>query len=303
MKKIIIVLLGAISLVITSCDGSVDSQEQQGEPKIKKLEVLPDSVKQHLIEQDSLYRSLVEQVDTITKKMNDTRLKMAKLSKEIKEKKEPSALFSYLSIFSFILSIVSLVLLWKLFKSKVNKEQTMEIIRKYPDVSGRFNKLDERIGQLEAKTPKKSVSSSTPSLSSNDIHRITMLERKVSEIEKFIIGHQNSTKNSMNSSKPQIPLLTRYAKLNDGKYFMDLYDSNQEGCVFILNLKNEKIGEFDIISLDKIRSRNAWKDVVDASGVSIEDASGYKVDALGTCEKTNGGYWKVTNNLKITFIK
>ena len=96
-----------------------------------------------------------------------------------------------------------------------------------------------------------------------------------------------------------------YAKLNSGKYFLELSESNQEGCVFKINYNTSlNRGEFCIISLDKIKSRNGWNEVVDYSGNCVmKEATDYRLVEKGLCEKLTDGTWEVKRKLKITITK
>ena len=91
----------------------------------------------------------------------------------------------------------------------------------------------------------------------------------------------------------------RYAKNDADVYFMKIYESNQEGCVFKIELTSPTTGTFDIISLDKIRAMNGWQQKVECSGISIKDAPDYRVEEKGICEKIDNNTWKVTKPLKI----
>ena len=61
-------------------------------------------------------------------------------------------------------------------------------------------------------------------------------------------------------------------------------------------------GKFNIISLDKIKSRNGWQDVVEYKG-SIEDATTFQVEEFGICKKIDDVTCQVTKKLKIRLIK
>ena len=93
-----------------------------------------------------------------------------------------------------------------------------------------------------------------------------------------------------------------YANINSGNIFTKIFDSAQESCVFSIKFKSATKGEFNIISLDKIKSRNMWQEIVEYTG-SIEDATSFKVEDYGICEKYDDVTWQVTKKLKIKLQK
>ena len=82
--------------------------------------------------------------------------------------------------------------------------------------------------------------------------------------------------------------------------------------IAVIDAKTQKVitgsisnikGKFNIISLDKIQSRNDWQQKVECSGISIKEASDFRVEDDGICEKIDENTWQVTNPLKIRLIK
>jgi hypothetical protein len=84
---------------------------------------------------------------------------------------------------------------------------------------------------------------------------------------------------------------------------MSIYDSNQEGCVFKITFTSPTSGRFNIISLDKIQSRNDWQKKVECIGDSIREASDFSLVEEGICEKIDKDTWIVTKPLKIRLKK
>jgi hypothetical protein len=62
-------------------------------------------------------------------------------------------------------------------------------------------------------------------------------------------------------------------------------------------------GRFNIISLDKIQSRNDWQQKIECSGISIKEASDFRIEEEGLCEKIEENTWQVTKPLKIRLLK
>ena len=73
--------------------------------------------------------------------------------------------------------------------------------------------------------------------------------------------------------------------------------------MFKLTFTSQTKGKFNIIALDKIQSRNDWQKKVECSGVSIKEATDFRLEDEGVCEKIDENTWKVTKPLKIRLIK
>ena len=94
-----------------------------------------------------------------------------------------------------------------------------------------------------------------------------------------------------------------YANTNSEEFFTSVVETKQETCVFDIYLSSQTIGEFDLISLDKIKQRNNWDRVVECKGdCTIEEANTFKTEQKGKCELSDGT-WKVVEKLKITISR
>ena len=97
-----------------------------------------------------------------------------------------------------------------------------------------------------------------------------------------------------------------YAKANSGKFLVQITDSQQEGCVYVINFVNKEEGKFDIVSLAKIKPVNDIMDVIELApgSCSLEDATTYNVIDKGLCRKVEGKpAWEVTKKLIIKVTK
>ena len=139
--------------------------------------------------------------------------------------------------------------------------------------------------------------------------RLHQLESQMERVLAFVNKPINPVQQSV--SPPQETTRSReeheyqkvgYAKVDTDIYFTTIYDSNQEGCVFKITFTSQSKGKFNIISLDKIQSRNDWQKKVECSGVSIKEASDFRLEDEGICEKIDEINWKVTKPLKIRLL-
>ncbi len=142
---------------------------------------------------------------------------------------------------------------------------------------------------------------------------IIKMQRKLGELEMQLthtLMHHTSQPAPSATLLPKEPIAPApiqqrlYAKINSNKYFPEVKSSKEETCVFVITLKSETEGEFEIISLEKIKQRNGWEPVVDYSGkCTINEAKHFSVDHKGRCIKMTNGMWMVIDNLKITLSK
>lgn len=298
MRKFYVFLLMALcALFVTSCD-IIGGGESPKEVEVKQIEELPDIVKQHLIKQDSLYSGLIAKIDTLTMELNASQQKVAQLQRDLKKLERPESFWNYMTVGAIILAAIAIVLIF-LRGSGLNEGDVNHMVRDY------LEKL------------KSNSSNSTGPVSKKAEDRIIDLEGNIKEVIDAVKRLETEIKNCGKSTPPSTPPSTPsqpeqpkfskegYAKLNSGAFFLEILDSNQEGCVFHINFKNENRGEFDIISLDKIKSRNGWQEVVETTGnCTMEDATSYKVEDKGTCEKlSDGKTWEMKSKLKIKISK
>ena len=143
--------------------------------------------------------------------------------------------------------------------------------------------------------------------------RLTKLEKDALNFKKTIQDLEKRIESQLSAApQPVVPKIEKYAPkkvgyaaLNSKAYFMNILSSNQEGAIYKIEFKSENKGEFDLISLDKIKSMDGWKDVVDTMGDCVlEKANDYSVVEKGVCERTSDGKtWKVVKKLKIRLKK
>lgn len=303
-------MLAFCALFVSSCD-IIGGSETHKEVEVKQIVELPDTVKQHLIKQDSLYSGLIAKIDTLTMELNTSQQKIAQLQGDLEKLEKPRSLWTYLTVAGILLALVALILHF-LRESGIKKNEVIALFRNCLDESKRLKELQEKVENLG--NSKKSSTNSrymqTGSVSKKAEDRIAAIEARITEVIDVLKRHDNEIKSysGTKAMSPSTPTNSKqpefskegYAKLNSGAFFFEILESNQEGCVFHINFKSENRGEFDIISLDKIKSRNGWQDVVEATGdCTMADAKRYDVVSKGICVKTSDGYWEVKNNLKI----
>ena len=132
--------------------------------------------------------------------------------------------------------------------------------------------------------------------------KVSTLSYKISDTVTNNTVHPSYDRQDVSCQREPEYLRAGYAFINSGSYFTKILDSAQEGCVFSIKFKSATKGEFTIISLDKIKSRNGWQEIVEYTG-SIEDANSFKVEELGICETSDKETWQVTKKLKIRLLK
>jgi len=314
MKKYTNIVILLISLFLfSSCElfsNKADSQQGTSKGDVKKIEVLPDSIKNRMIEQDSLVRNLITKIDSLTLGLNETKSNVSDIKSNVDKLKSPNRLWIFFSIVAFIIGVTALII--GVFKSKSLKRLDVEnIFSDCIDQSTRLKAMKNQIENLQ--------SFSRGSNSHGNIQHSSNIESRLNSLE---VTMKQVVDNINNSTKPNISpqrepdnqnyniqeqpsiVKTGYAKLNRQNYFLDIIDSNQEGCVYKIQFKSPTRGEFDLISLDKIKSRNGWQDIIEYEGAcTMEEATSYKLVNPGIIEKYDSKTWEVKKKLKINIFK
>lgn len=311
MKRLFhFVICIAIMLAVSSCsfiEGNKSQSNNQG--KTTAIESLSPEIKNKIVEQDSLMRDLVNKVDTLTGALNDVKKENAELKEKIETLKSPKSTWGYMTLAAIVLSILAVIVAFLRSKG-INKEQVGEQIRHALDESRRINKLQDDVELLLSQRNRTTHQSSNYASQYTET-RILKIENTLDRVVKFVNGLASQTQQvTPKTSNPSVPSSKEpeyqkvgYAKNDRDMYFTTIYDSNQEGCVFKITFTSPTKGKFNIVALDKIQSRNDWQQKVECSGISIKEASDFRVEEEGICEKIDENTWQVTKPLKIRLLK
>ena len=289
----------------SSCDNLFNEVEKQPTTKVETIVQLPDTVKQRISAQDSCLKELVLKIETLVNETNEIKKKNEELQTKIDERN--SETLGYVSIGAILLSCLAFVFAFIIFRKGIDEPQAKKLISKKLEESKRINGILLNIERLDS-TINDIARQNRTDLPKKD-SRIQAVERSVKGLKNNItdksVTEINSSKNNCSASiQETIYKRYAYAKINSENFFMDVLDSKQEGCVYSLEFKNETEGEFSLISLDKIKSRNEWQKVIECSGACIEDANSFQVEKPGIFKKVkNGSAYEVIENLKIKLIK
>ena len=309
MKKVfsIIAFLATI-FTLSSCD--FFSEKQSGQDAVDSDTIVggvSKEIKEKIAAQDTLMNALVQQVDTLAQALSQVKKENAEQKDQIADLKSPKSTWGYISFGAFILGLISLII--SILKPKgISKKRVYDIFEECLDKSCRIHELQETVKKILSSLPNNrkshtSSSSYAPSLEG----RLGQLEYQINEVIKKITNPAtqpvSSRHDSTRSGDEHEYQKIGYAKVDTDKYFTTIFDVNQEGCVFKLTFTSPTKGNFNIIALDKIQSRNDWQKKVECSGVSIKDASSFQIEEEGICEKIDENTWKVTKPLKIKLIK
>lgn len=325
MRKIITVILICISTcLLISCD-SVDKSDNDtsGSTPVTKVDLdnlkkeltgkiknLSDSINNTTVTQDTINGALNANINDLQNKLNNLNDSIKSLNEKItsinksNESKQPqNGLSTVLSWCSLVIAIIALALVWS-FPKRFYKDKLRYILHKD------FDKSNQKIQEINEKLNLLAKKQTTTNQNNKQYEE---LERRIKALEVANNrGNSSISRNIANTSSNRETVHQEvntqkvvYAKLNSGKYFLELSESNQEGCVFKINYNTSlNRGEFCIISLDKIKSRNGWNEVVDYSGNCVmKEATDYRLVEKGLCEKLTDGTWEVKRKLKITITK
>lgn len=312
MKKLLnLIICTAIIMAVSSCDFFGDDNSQNDDSKKpSSIEGLAPEIKEHFVAQDSLMKELVNKVDTLAAALNQTQKENSELRAKIESIQSPRSTWAWMSIGAIALSIISLLL--ALFRRGLNEHEVRAVVGDCLDSSQRIKDLIFNVNTLKNDAQRYSRNAqSTSSSSENSDMRLRQVEKKLEKIVNYISGQQQNVQaqastqqqETQKSNQTETQHRIGYARIDSENYFTTIYDSNQEGCAFKISFKNESHGEFTIISLDRISSSNDWQQKIECSGVSIKDASDYRVEELGVCKNIGNNTWEVTKPLKIRLLK
>lgn len=296
-------------LALYSCGLFEDEKPSKDSGDVKTIVELPDSIKKKIVEQDALMTELLNKVDTLTKEMNSTKAENADLKEKLADLKSPKNTLTYVSICAFLLGLVAIIITF--FKPKgVKEERIYNIVEKYFE-DYKIKELRVNVNNLVSSQRNNRSSQTSSSYAPNSDSRIKQLENQLAQVievvnkitsqERQSVSHRQETTQPQEENEYQ---KVGYAKVDTDMYFTTIYNSNQEGCVFKITFSSQTKGKFNIIALDKIQSRNDWQKKVECSGgVSIKEASDFRLEEEGVCEKIDEYSWKVTKPLKIRLLK
>lgn len=309
MKKVYSLIVLTAVLALSSCSFFEDDKSSKGKDEIRTIVELPYSVKQKIADHDTLMTELLNKVDTLTAELNLTKEESAEMKEKIAELKSPKSTWAYISIGAFILGLIALII--SLLKPKgIKEKQVYEIVKKSLDESRRIKELQVNVNNLLSSQRNNRMSNISSSYAPNSDSRLRQLENQMAQVIGIINKITVTASQPVSTRKEPAPSRKEneyqkvgYAKVDTDIYFTTIYESNQEGCVFKLTFTCQSKGKFNIIALDKIQSRNDWQKKVEYSGVSIKEATDFRLENEGICEKIDDNTWKVTKPLKIKLIK
>lgn len=309
MKKAInIVVCLATILTLSSCDFFSEKQSvQDSVDSAAPVEGISQEIKNKIAAQDTLMNALVLKVDTLAQALSQAQKENAELKVQVAKLESPKSTWGYMTLASLVIAIIALVL--SLLRKGISREKVDEIFSCNLDKSKRIAELKVAVSQLQS-----GLNSNRASLSVNT--SLQNLDARLRSVESYVSRLSSKANETQNSSNPSVThrqeqlrqtkdleyLRMGYANINSGNIFTKIFDSAQESCVFSIKFKSANKGEFNIISLDKIKSRNMWQEIVEYTG-SIEEATSFKIEDYGICEKYDDVTWQVTKKLKIKLIK
>ena len=296
-------------MVMSSCSFFDDDKSSKETTEVRTIVELPDSIKQKIVEQDALMTELLNKVDTLTAELNATKTENAELKEKVAELKSPKSTWAYVSMGAFVLGLIAL--LFALFRPKgIKEEKVYEIVKECLDNSHRIKELQVHVNNLLSAQRSSRNSQTGSSYAPKTDSRLCQLENQMSQViaavNKMTTFAQSTTQTHADTLKPRKDAEYQkvgYAKNDTGTYFTTIYESNQDGCVFKISFMSTTKGRFNIISLDKIQSRNDWQQKIECSGISIKEASDFRIEEEGLCEKIEENTWQVTKPLKIRLLK
>lgn len=310
MKKLLNIIVCIIAiLAVSSCDFFNDKKKNQNsKDSTTVVEGISQEIKNKIAAQDTLMNALVSKVEVLAQALTQVQKEKTELKAQVEKLESPKSAWQYITLATLVIAIVALIL--ALLRKGVRREEVGEIFSHNIDKSKRIAEIKVAVSQLESRMNvnkfQQPVNVNFQNLDlrlRNIEHKILHLSNKQNEVyDRTVCTTFHSQDQSHQPEEPKF-LKVGYAKVDTDMYFTTIYDSNQEGCVFKITFISHTEGKFSIITLDKIQSRNDWQKKVECSGVSIKEASNFKLEEEGICEKIDENTWKVTKPLKIQLLK
>ena len=286
MEKLIYLLAICISASLFSCDSrgcQLDVEEQNA---IKEdIGVLSDTLKYHLIKQDSISAELLNKVDSLTIALNAAKEDLVVSQNRIDKLGGPKRIWNCLTAGALLLSIIAMILALSLYNivCGIKHEQ---------------KKLNNEVKRIHSDAPQQQQQPQRTKLVENQIEKtLRSIGRRVDSLEKQIMDKENS--GTPEQKNPPKTLKKGYARINSEEYFLGVSSCEEETSVYEIDFKDDDNGEFSIISLKKLQSRDDWNDAVVCSGCLLDDAHNFDVEEKGKCVRTGSNDWKITSKLKI----
>ncbi len=311
MKKLLNIIVCIIVIfTVSSCDFFNEKEASKDvQDNAATVEGISQEIKDKIKAQDTLMNALVLKVDNLAQALTQAQSENAELKAQVEKLESPKSTWGYMTLAAIIIAILALVL--SLLRKGVSREKVDEIFSNNLDKSKRIADLKAAVNQLQLGQSNNRVSQSVNSSLQNLDVRLRSVESTLSRLNSKTNEARDTSNSSTNHRQehprqPKEPeyLKMGYANINSGNNFTKIFDSAQESCVFSIKFKSPSKGEFNIISLDKIKSRNMWQEIVEYTG-SIEEATSFKVEEYGICEKYkyDDVTWQVTKKLKIKLQK
>lgn len=309
MRKIINISLCVIVIIaVSSCDFLNDKKTSAtAQDSVTTVEGISQEIKNKIAAQDTLMNALVLKVDTLAKALTQTQKENVDLKAQVDRLESPKSAWGYMTLAALAIAIVAFIL--SVLRKGISREKVDEIFSYNLDKSKRIAELKVDVSQLKSGQNSKASQSLTTSLHD--------LDARLQTVESYLARLSSNSYETHSTPNPSVAYRQEqgsqskeaeykkigYAKNDKDEYFTTIYDSNQEGCVFKITFTSQSKGKFNIIALDKIQSRNDWQKKVECSGISIKDASDFRLEEEGICEKIDEKTWKVTKPLKILLLK
>lgn len=299
-RNIVFLALAMVLMLIVGCE---ETQPTRTESVSTCIDTLSQDLKRHLVKQDSLSKELLQKIDTLTIELNSAKAETESLKNSIAEQNNPNFLWDVLPLIIGIISLLIALVVGFCTRHDLEKDEVYGIINQHLNKLGLDRNFRDKIqsfmNNYSLQKSTKVVQEGSNYLLEN---KVASLEKEIAELKKARTTI-SATQNVVSKGESISPT-SLYANMNSQEYFTDVVTSNQGTCVFVIRLVSQTKGDFDIISLDKIKQRNGWERIVDYKGdCTINEAKDFKTDRKGKCEKLSDGTWKVVENLKITIYK
>lgn len=292
MSIVAIVLFLLISLV--SCDEAKVSDTTIYQDDKTMMTEIPDSISNKINKQDTVLKACSEKIGNLVVSQNESNDKIEEIQKQLDAIKKPNSIWNILIIVSFIIGVIALVLAICIMKNSSDLNSIKNLIF----CSKEFKHLKNKVEDL-CEVNRSGISTSYKDLEAFNA-RLHSLEQYLSSMKRSAAVVAVSPVKTSPEQKPSTRNVL-YAKDVSNGYIMGVTESQQDSSIFKITLETPNKGNFDIVSLQEIQQCNGLEEILEYVGsgnLKLSEAKGYDPVKPGACQKV-GGYWKVTEKLKI----
>lgn len=235
------------TLAMSSCNPFGGNCEAKRDSQDSTIPAIEDSIKEHIIKQDSLYKGLVEQVEILTVSLNASKTQVAELQQQVESLDKPGWIWPALTILALLLGGFAFFETVASRGAYLRKEDIQQLINKTINHEKQSLPFVEYIRSIASPVLKSNAANhSNGDIMTGVSKRFASIEKQIEELKTTARQPEGSVGTGNEGSRNL--LKTFYAKLNTNEYFMTVQEYPGDGCVFRIESNTSGSGKFSTLS-------------------------------------------------------